>query len=149
MKFKKVFRRLTWGITPTKWLSLGYLKQQTASLKDLSQGVFQPTSTPKYQCKTFEEAMQRAGISEPQLEHQKRQNVIACRIFSAISAVIWLYAIFLIPRHPLEGLMVLLLGAFAAIYAWREHYNYTKLKYRQLYLTPKQWWGYFRQQDNV
>ena len=59
MKFKKVFRRLTWGITPTKWLSLGYLKQQTASLKDLSQGVFQPTSTPKYQCKTFEEAMQR------------------------------------------------------------------------------------------
>ena len=148
MKFRRVFRRLTWGITPSKWLSIDYLKNQTASLKDLSKSVLNPPGPPTYKCKTFAEAMKRAGLTESNINHQMQQNKLACRIFLGITAIIWLYALFLISRHPLEGLMVVLLGAFAAVYAWREHYNYTKLKHRQLYLTPGQWWKYFRQQDN-
>ena len=48
MKFRRVFRRLTWGITPSKWLSIDYLKNQTASLKDLSKSVLNPPGPPTY-----------------------------------------------------------------------------------------------------
>ena len=147
MRFKKVVRRLTWGLTPTKWLSVGYLKEQTASLKDLSKSVLNPSSAPKYNCKTFEEAMKRAGLTDVNINHQMQQNKVACRIFLGLTAMIWLYALLLMPHQFLESLMVVLLGAFAGVYAWREHYNYTKLKHRQLYLTISQWWKYFRQQD--
>ena len=141
MKFRKVIHRLCWGITPKKWLSYGYLKQHTRSLRSLASSVLSnpalgKTANPAI---SFEQAMTRAGITESDLAAAMRQNLTAVKIFTSVCAFVFLYACYICTSYPIEALMVFMLSLLSLAYAWREHHNYIKLKYRKLFLTPKEW----------
>jgi hypothetical protein len=145
MKFRKVVHRIFWGISPKKWMSFDYIKLQTGMLRGLFKSVFDLSRSSTNNCESFEEAMQQAGVSEQELRFLMQRNMKACCWFIFFAVTIFIYALFLMSKFPFESIMVVLLSVFSAVYAWREHYNYTKIKHRLLFLTPKQWWSYFRQ----
>ncbi len=140
MKFRKVIHRVLWGISPKKWMSFDYLKSHSVVLKDLASSLMPGIKPKSTSHESFTIAMQRAGISEDKLELAKQQNIRAVKIFLTVSALTFLYACYLFYDLPVEAGMVVMLSLLALVYAWREHHNYIKLKYRKLYLSPKEWW---------
>jgi hypothetical protein len=139
MKFRNVIHRLLWGINPKKWMSFNYLKSHSLMLKDLASSLTPGRRPPSRSYDSFTIAMQRAGVSEAKLEQAKRQNIIAVKIFLTVSALTFLYACYLFRDFSVEAIMVVMLSLLSLVYAWREHHNYIKLKYRKLYLSPKEW----------
>ena len=139
MKFRKVIHRLFWGITPRKWLSFDQLKANSVVLKNLASSVLPESSSEPHHAKTFADAVRLAGISESDLARVKAHNLRAFRIFLILGVLTFFYACHLCLGLPVEAFMVLMLSVLMFVYAWREHYNYIKIQYRKLYLSPKEW----------
>jgi hypothetical protein len=142
MKFRKVVHKIFWGISPQKWMSLDVLRSNTKSLGELFTSAVSPTPPTLTQAKDFDEAMKIAGIRSADIGNIIKRSSYYIKVFLFSSAISFLYACYLVHRVPFASIMVFMLTFLSLAYAWREHFNITKLRYRRLYLSIGQWWRY-------
>ena len=142
MKFRKVVHKLFWGISPKKWMSFDLLQSHGKMLSSLFHSVLSPAPPTVETAEDFQSAMRIAGINSADIKTMIARGWLNVKIFSFAAALAFLYACCLVHQAPFSSLLVFMLAFLSVAYAWREHFNLTKLRCKKLYLSISQWWSY-------
>jgi len=93
---------------------------------------------------TFEETMQKFGLTEADLRQRMRSHLylaIICAVLG-LGAFGWMIHL-LIKGMFLSGMVSLALSFMMFAYAFSEHFNYFKIKNKKLDCTLKEWYSEF------
>ena len=145
---KKKFRFFTGHIRPGQWVDLESIKNNGHYIADLFSNFSLSNKKLNYdneRFNSFEDYLEKNNIPEDEIQLTKSNSLKLCYFFGTVtilSILFLIYCLFHASVNPnffptlIIGLTITLL---AGCYTWREHFIYTKIKYRQLYLTPMQW----------
>lgn len=144
--FKSLFKgtkRLTlWFFNFPKWLNWEAIKGQTDMLVCYAKNTF--TIQSKAASETFEEAVERLGLTEERLQSQARAFFRLSIFCVAIGAVILSYSFYLIFSGLfLSSLLGLALTGLCLALAFRYHFWYFQITRRKLGTTFTEWWQFF------
>lgn len=123
---------------PSAWLGYEQLKLHTSSLFGTLKAIF-TVPTPTRQ-ETFEEAMERQGLTEEDLADQEKTYYTYAMLFVLIGALVFIYGFYLLARSSLGGWM-LAMACTSLFYAqaFKYHFYYFQIKQRKLGCTFAEW----------
>ncbi|CAN5146987.1 type IVB secretion system protein IcmV [soil metagenome] len=121
-----------------KWMGfkhlLGYAQATKETLQDLT------TPTKATRSESFEQALLRLHITEPELATRRQQLFWLCILFSVIAFGIFCYAGYLFTHLWFRGGMVgLVVAAIAATLAFKQHFWLYQIQQRRLGCSWKEW----------
>lgn len=127
-------------INVKRWASTREIKASTKLLTGAAKDIF-TTEKHEIHSESFEEALQRLNLSEEDLQQRQKGFFYSFLIYGIIGLGLLVYsaAIFIITGHFMGGVLSLVLGALALMYAYRGHFWYTQIKHRKLGVTFKEW----------
>lgn len=136
------------GLNPLRWLGYEQILQNGKIIKRLVDRAVQPESVlsaPHSQ--TFEENMQRFGLTEETLKKRMKSALYFVTGCLLLSMGLLAYAIYLliVPHLFVSAFVCIILMLLLWAYAFREHFNYFQMKERRLGCTFKEWLaGFFK-----
>jgi len=143
MKFKRAVRRVLWNLQPGRWLSFSTLKGNANFIAKLAKGIAskkEEGDTPDV--KSFTEYVASEGLTKEDLLARQKQAFTSSIILTVIAIVAWIYSVYVFSHYQvIAGIVTVLLGFLAAVYGWAEHVNYTKIRFKRLCLSPKDWFS--------
>ncbi len=106
--------------------------------KDSAKKVFTPDDTERKE--TFEEAVERLGMTEKDISDRKRNMLQTALVFAGISLLIFCYTVYLLLNgHVGAGFLGLCVMLMALMMGFRYHFWYFQMKKRKLGCTIKEW----------
>lgn len=141
MAVKDVFKvsRKTF-FNPKAWIGYDLLKDQTRTIWSFVKTAT-ATAAPPENPETFEEAMQRLELSEADVQSTANRYLTYACCFIALTAVNFMYAVYLLFHH--KAFLGLVLGlavcALLLAQAFRYHFWYFQIKNRKLGCTIEEW----------
>jgi hypothetical protein len=141
MAIKDIFKvsRKTF-FNPSAWLGYTELKDHNRTLWDNLSGLFSVPQPPLVE-ETFEQAMQRLGLSEEDVAHAAKNYRLYALGFFLIGLAVFLYSFFLLFSHGL--FLGWLLALSAAILFWGNAFKYDfwsfQMRSRKLGVTFEEW----------
>lgn len=123
----------------TSWIGLDNIKNVTGRVGDTAKSVFTPEQAE--QAETFEEALERIGLTEQELELRKQEFMRLMIIYILIAAAVFIYSIFIAVNYKnlLGFFMGLAITLFALTFAFRYHFWIYQIKHKKLGCTFKDW----------
>lgn len=135
--FKKVGGRLV-DVRVDKWMSWDYLGDTANRFKVLLLDIVIPKKATYSE--TFEEAMQRLGLTEDDVEQRKKEFVRLIAFFIVLALAIVSYALYLAFQGSLApSLIAFCLALYSLSQAFRFHFWLFQLRHRKLGCTIKEW----------
>jgi intracellular multiplication protein IcmV len=124
---------------PSAWLDFEALKAYNLTIWNSIKGLFQSPATG--QTETFDEAVARLGLTEEDIEAAKRNYFVYAIIFVVLAVALLIFTIYLGFYHrTFHGVLLgLVTTALCAAQAFRFHFWYFQIKFRQLGLTFEEW----------
>ena len=126
------------NFSPAKWAGVDHIKTQTHGIKSLINAFFVPQK-PMYE-ESFEEALERLGLTEADLQQRQKEFQFLMRFFLGIAGVLVLYAVYLIFKHawwPVAGTGGVLLIVLSQVF--RYHFWLFQIKRRKLGCSIWEW----------
>ncbi len=146
MGFKNVMKKgLFSGLNPMRWIGFEQIAGNAKTIKNLADGIVKASGKEESPTHphSFEEAMQRYGLSEDDIKQRMRTAVQISVICLLLSIPMMGYAIYLFVKNfPLSAFVCIMLTLLLWAYAFREHFNYFQMKQRRLGCTFKEWFVY-------
>jgi len=130
------------GLNPFRWVGMEQIKGNGQAIGDITKKLFDSSGNSKKRNppKTFDEAMQRYGLSEADLQKRMRSSLRLAYFCLGFSALLIIYTIYLFFSHlVLSGFVTIILTLLLWAYAFREHFNYFQMKQRRLGCTFNEW----------
>lgn len=144
MAEKKGFVKRSFGamFNVSRWIAWGSIVGSTKIIWGIARDVFAGSQKSKEVIsETFEEAVQRLALTEEDIKQRQKTFLRNAIAFFIISLLLFAYTIYLLLSFYLLATLVnLLLTTLVLVYAYREHFWYTQMKYRKLGLNFKMWW---------
>lgn len=126
------------------WLSLDYLKQNTAALKEQASHVFVPKVGNVHE--DFDNVMQRFKLTEAQLKSRAQGLLLLSILMILLALAILVYSIYqFFVGTIFTGLTSIVFVVLALTLAFRYHFWYFQIKQRKLGGTWKDWLNYLLQ----
>jgi intracellular multiplication protein IcmV len=124
---------------PSAWLDIEALRAYNLTIWDSVKGLFQAPVGGKNE--TFDEATKRLGLTEKDIESAQRNYLIYALIFAVLTVALFIFTIYLGFYHrTFHGVLLgLVTTGFCAAQAFRFHFWYFQIKFRQLGLTFEEW----------
>lgn len=140
MAKKKGFRFWTRSIfNVPRWIGWHDLRKNASTISDLYRNLFKIKPGIAFR-ESFEEAIERMGLSEADIENVGRMYYLRSLMFLGCLALGLLYHAYLISHHYWGAAIVMLSMDFMLFSFWfREYFWYTQIKHRRLGLTLSQW----------
>jgi intracellular multiplication protein IcmV len=125
----------------SKWAGVDHVKQDTRTLGSLFKSAFAKPHTENLPYdETFEDAVNRLGLTEKDLIERQKQFFKNAMAFLAMALLISGYMLFLLFNgHIVSGLFCIFLALLALVNFYRFHFWYIQIKHRVLGLSFKQW----------
>lgn len=140
MAFRQIFKvsRKTF-INLRAWADYDSFKDSNRTILDILKSLF-ITPAPQRE-ETFEQSMQRLGLSESDVLQAQRNYYIYAIIFAVIGAVVILFGFYLLFFHrTFQGwLLAMAASALFLAQAFRYHFWYFQIKHRKLGCTFEEW----------
>ena len=144
MGIKKGLKFFTRHIRPGQWVGYGSIKENGGYIADLFNRRFRPPQKPPLaedeRNLSFDEFATKNGLTKEKLQSMMTQGWRFMLYCLGMALVVFVYAFYVFCKGTfLTGVVALLLAVLLSVYAWREHFIYTKLKHRRLNLTVSDW----------
>lgn len=145
---KKKFRFFTGHIRPGQWVDITSIKDNGNYIASLFSNLSLSNKKLSYneeKYDSFDDYLEKNNISEDEIQSSKDNSIKLFYFFGAITILAILFFIYCIfhasinPNFFATLIIAITITLLAGCYTWREHFIYTKIKHRQLYLTPQQW----------
>ena len=134
---KKSFKSL---VNIRRWMALDEVKGHGRMIVSLIKGLTKFKKEPPLPDETFEQAMNRLGLSEQDIKQRMKVRLHLVIIYLLIALVLFIYMVYaFVNGHFFAGSFSILLTALMSAYAFREHVWYTEMKYHKLHCTFKEW----------
>jgi hypothetical protein len=144
MAKKKGFIKRSFGsmFNVTRWIAWGEIAGSTKIIWGIARNTLITDRSPKDAIsETFEEAVQRLALTKEDIKQRQKTFLHNSIAFLIIGVLLFAYAIYLLVNSYLLATFIsLLLTTLVLVYAYREHFWYTQMKYRKLGLNFKIWW---------
>lgn len=122
-----------------RWIGWHDLKKNASTISDLYRSLFKSRTVSVFR-ETFEEAVERMGLSEADIAQVGRMYYVRSLVFAGVFLLGLAYQFFLLSHHYWGAALVMLSIDFMILSFWfREHFWYTQIKHRRLGLTFSQW----------
>lgn len=129
------------GKTLSDWLGMQLMVGLFVFVKDIFVAVFMPwkrEATGRQE--TFEEAVQRLGLTEEDLEQRKRMFLQQTLLFFALGLAVVLYGVKMAFDHSLMTMIICFVVSLVAFAnAFRSHFWFFQTKRRKLGCTLQEW----------
>lgn len=136
--FNRVKRVVKPFVNFPSWMQLGMLVANARRIKELAGSVFFVQTPEKVE--TFEQAMQRLGLTEADLNERKREFARLFWFYFVLFIVGIAYGIYLFTdTYVKAGIIAFAVSGIILAQAFRQHFWLTQIKYRLLGLTFKIW----------
>lgn len=123
----------------TKWMALDQLKRNTNGVFRIGQAVITPEQA-NYD-ETFEQAMERLGITDVELQQRRREFTALLFIYILVALAIFGYSLYIviIYKNFMGFIMGLAVTVFALVHAFKYHFWLYQLKHRKLGSSLRDW----------
>jgi intracellular multiplication protein IcmV len=122
-----------------RWIAWGSIVASTKIVWEIGRDLFVNPAKSVIP-ETFEEAAQRLNLTEEDIKQRQKTFLHNAIAFLVISIILLTYTIYLLVNsYWLATFVGSLLTALILVYAYREHFWYTQIKYRKLGLDFKTW----------
>ncbi len=92
------------------------------------------------QDETFDQVVNRLGLTEQDIKQNMQIRLRAVLIYLALALGLIIYMVYMmINSHWLAGIFCILLIMLSLAYAFRDHVWYTEMKHRKFHCTVKEW----------
>lgn len=136
-------RKLKFLVDFPAWMSWGEIKTHTGNMKHIVVDTFKRDQAPP-RSERFEDAVQRLGLSEADLERRAKLFLGTSLFYLTIGILLFAYTVFLSLKHGLaSALVALAVTALAMSLAFRESFFRFQIKQRKLGCTVREWLGQF------
>ncbi|MDX1900678.1 MAG: type IVB secretion system protein IcmV [Gammaproteobacteria bacterium] len=124
---------------PSGWIGYGLLKTQIQTTWDFVSNIFTPAEPARIE--TFEQAMQRLGLTEDSLQKTRTRYLITSAVFLVLALVTVVEGIRLLSQHGTFAGFVLAIPTAALFFvnAFRYHFWAFQIKKRKLGCTFQEW----------
>jgi intracellular multiplication protein IcmV len=139
MKITRAIKRTVKPFVDVKtWVGYDQAKQNASSIIELFKGLFKKSESPAKE--TFEEAVQRLGLTEESLEERKKNFIFLTLFYFCIALGLLAYAIYLGFQGSYHGAIACFSIMFIAwAQTFRYHFWLFQLKQRKLGCTFQEW----------
>ena len=121
-----------------KWMSMGFIDEHFQRTKVILTDLVRPQKATRSE--TFEQARQRLGLSEEDLQQRKIEFTRLCYTFLVLGALIIAYALYMLYMgSPFVTLICFCLALYAFSQAFRFHFWLFQLKNRKLGCSVREW----------
>jgi intracellular multiplication protein IcmV len=128
------------GWNVPKIASYGAVKENTKVVVDLCQSVLSASKNTEDSVKSFDEMLQKAGVSEADLQKKTKGLIIFIRIYLIVGMLLLSYSAYLFGHAlGLAGMVTVIFSVLMFSYAFREHMSLLRLRNRRLDITGLQW----------
>lgn len=128
------------GFRLDKWMSIEYIQETFDRTRMILSGIMTPKKSNKEE--TFEEALDRLGLSEEDLEQRRREFVRLTISFGVIGVIVLGYGFYmLIQGHPWITLITAFLSIYAFSQAFHFHFWLFQIKNRKLGCSVMEWFN--------
>jgi intracellular multiplication protein IcmV len=128
------------NVNVEKWLALDVAKDNYDSLKYIVKDAFVPKKARYHE--TFEESMERQGLTEEDIEQRKQEFTKLSLSFVVIGFLIVVYGLaMLFYGHYWQTIISLFIAMYAFSQAFRFHFWLFQLRNRKLGCTFKEWFN--------
>lgn len=146
MGIKKSIKFFTRHVRPGQWVGYGSIKENGGYIAELFNRRFRPPQqsplTEDDRNLTFDEFSTKSGLTEAKIQSMMSQGWRFMVYCLGMALVVLVYAAYVFCKGTfVPGVVSLLLAVLLLVYAWREHFIYTKLKHRRLNLTVSDWFN--------
>lgn len=142
MGLKKVLSKTAMKFNPTRFLGADGIKKNAGFIRNLFYEVAKVKSGSRVsdRNKSFEELMQKAGMTEKDIS----KRLVSSKYFVLIGLILFfvliVYSVFLfVTMKIFAGFITTMMSVLLLSYVWREHFLMIQLKHRKAFLTFKQW----------
>lgn len=134
---KKVASKVV-DVRVDRWMSWDYLADTTDRIKSMVVSIAVPQKSTY--AETFEEAMQRLGLTEEDLAHRKKEYTQLFYFFLVLFGTVVLYALYMgFNGHLIASLISFCLSLYCLTQAFRFHFWLFQIKNRKLGCSIKEW----------
>lgn len=140
MKFPNILKISRKSIfNPRAWFGVDELKAQHQFVKENIRTMFKADKPTREE--TFEEAVQRLGLSDDQIKQKIKASYRNVIIFCLGGFIVFFYAFYLLFRfkYILPWLMGLSASGIFFAYAFKFHFWICQMRERKLGMTAKEW----------
>ena len=136
------------SIRVDKWMSLDYIQETFSRTRLILAGMMTPKKAERDE--TFEQAMDRLGLTEEDIEQRTREFTKLTLSFSIIGLLVLSYGAFMLFKgHPWITLITVFLSVYAFSQAFHFHFWLFQVKNRKLGCSVSEWFNSeIRARDN-
>lgn len=121
-----------------KWVGWDYIVDTTEDYKNVVKNMATPAQPEM--AETFEEAIQRLGLTETDLADRKKEFTRLFVFFIVLSLLIIGYGLYMaIQGNMISSLIAFCISIYSLSQAFRFHFWLFQIKYRKLGCTLKEW----------
>ncbi len=123
----------------TKWMGLDQIKRNTTGVYRIGHAVVTPEQADYDE--TFEQAMQRLGLTEEILQQRRKEFTTLLFIYILAAIAIFAYSLYIVINYKnfMGFIMGLAVTVFALVHAFRYHFWLYQIKHRKLGSSIKDW----------
>jgi Flp pilus assembly protein TadB len=134
--FKRFFKPL---VDVPRWIDYQNIKRNTASIFRYAKALVTPQQATRKE--TFQQAVQRLGLNEADLQRQMKTFYRLSWIYAFIAVSVFAYAVWMVINFSwIAAFVATVLGALSLGYAFRNRFWYFQIKTRRLGYGLKEWW---------
>lgn len=123
-----------------RWVAWDEVKGHGSLIISLFKGVTKLPHKEAAQGETFDQVVNRLGLTEQDIKQNMKIRLRAVFIYLALALGLVIYMIYMIMNsHWLAVFFCILLTALLLAYAFRDHVWYTEMKHRKFHCTVKEW----------
>jgi len=123
-----------------RWVAWDEVKGHGKLIISLFKGVTKLPHKEDAKDETFDQMVNRLGLTEEDIKQNMRIRLRAVLIYLALALGLIIYMIYMIiNNHWMAGFFCILLTALLLAYAFRDHIWYTEMKHRKFHCTVKEW----------
>ena len=137
MKLKRTKRLFKERIP--NWMDLSRAKEGGQGIVDMVKKLLVPSQPERTE--TFEQAIQRLGLSEPDIMERQQSFYRLFIIMALVTGGVLGYSFYLLfSGHFMAAMASFAVSLIASAVSFRNHFWHTQLKHRKLGMTVKEWW---------